>query len=140
MAIFEFRDNYRRLKTKAGDCGFNNEDTEIKTQINHRTRDARLRKKALREQMDLKALLELGKSLEIKDEQVRRLQNGTNSVSLMQNNTTKQPHNQSETIRTDDFRRAPNVSDSQQTNVEIVNVHFLIEMACSRAQQPARKK
>jgi hypothetical protein len=65
VAIFEFRelaqgndenitDYYRRLKTKAADCGFTNEDSEIKTQIIHRTRDARLRKKALREEMDLK--------------------------------------------------------------------------------------
>ena len=37
--------------------------------------------------MDLKALLEFGKSLEITDEQVQRLENGTNSVNSMQNKT-----------------------------------------------------
>ena len=42
-------DYYRRLKVKAADCGLNNEDAEIRTQIIQRTRDACLRKKALRE-------------------------------------------------------------------------------------------
>lgn len=97
VAIFEFRelaqgndenitDYYRRLKTKAADCGFTNEDSEIKTQIIHRTRDARLRKKALREEMDLKALLKFGQSLEITDKQVKRLENSTNSVNSVKNN------------------------------------------------------
>ena len=98
VAIFEFRelaqgndenitDYYRRLKTKAADCGFTiNEDSEIKTQIIHRTRDARLRKKALREEMDLKALLKFGQSLEITDKQVKRLENSANSVNTVKNN------------------------------------------------------
>ena len=97
VAIFEFRelaqgndenitDYYRRLKTKAADCGFTNEDSEIKTQIIHRTRDARLRKKVLREEMDLKALLKFGQSLEITDKQVKRLENSTNSVNSVKNN------------------------------------------------------
>jgi hypothetical protein len=74
------------LKTKAADCGFTNEDSEIKTQIIHRTRDTRLRKKALREEMDLKAFLNFGQSLEITDKQVKRLENSTNSVNSVKNN------------------------------------------------------
>ena len=53
VAIFEFREltqetnetltaYYRRLKTKATDCEFANEDEEIKIQIIHKTRDPRL--------------------------------------------------------------------------------------------------
>ena len=64
MAIFDFRqitqqkgepinEFFRRLKEKATLCSFNDEDNEIKTQIIHNTSDPRLRRKALREQLDL---------------------------------------------------------------------------------------
>ena len=103
VAIFEFRelvqendetitDYYRRLKTKTADCGFTNEDGEIKTQIIHRTRDARLRKKALRKKMDLKALLKFGQSLESTDEQVKRLENSTDSVNFVKYNPQQSPN------------------------------------------------
>ena len=71
MAIFDFRElkqgvnetlneYYRRLKTKAAQCNFHSEEAEIKTQIMHKTRDSRLRKKALRETMTLKEILQSG--------------------------------------------------------------------------------
>lgn len=75
MAIFDFRElsqgqnetlneYYRRLKIKAVHCAFHNEEAELKTQIIHKTRDTRLRKKALRETMSLQEILDYGNTLE----------------------------------------------------------------------------
>ncbi|CAB4009216.1 Hypothetical predicted protein, partial [Paramuricea clavata] len=88
MAIFDFRElkqgsnetlneYYRRLKTKAVHCNFHSEEAEIKTQIIHKTRDSRLRKKALRETMTLKQILDYGNTLERTDEQSKRLDNAS---------------------------------------------------------------
>ena len=88
MAIFDFRElkqgvnetlneYYRRLKTKAAQCNFHSEEAEIKTQIIHKTRDSRLRKKALRETMTLKEILDYGNTLERTDEQSKRLDNAS---------------------------------------------------------------
>lgn len=88
MAIFDFRElkqgsnetlneYYRRLKTKAAQCNFHSEEAEIKTQIIHKTRDLRLRKKALRETMSLKEILDYGNTLERTDEQSKRLDNAS---------------------------------------------------------------
>ena len=88
MAIFDFRElkqgsnetlneYYRRLKTKAAQCNFHSEEAEIKTQIIHKTRDSRLRKKALRETMNLKEILDYGNTLERTDEQSKRLDNAS---------------------------------------------------------------
>ena len=88
MAIFDFRElkqgvnetlnEYcRRLKTKAAQCNFHNKEAEIKTQIIHKTRDSRLRKKALRETMTLKEILDYGNTLERTDEQSKRLDNAS---------------------------------------------------------------
>ena len=71
MAIYEFRqikqetnetinNLYRRLKEKADICEFTDVDSEIRTQMIHTKSDSRLRQKALREQLDLKALLAYG--------------------------------------------------------------------------------
>ena len=97
VAIFEFRgliqetnetitEYYRRLKTKAADCEFENEDEEIKIQIIHKTRDQRLRKRALRESLDLKSLLAHGNSLEITDEQAQRLENASTELNSLKKN------------------------------------------------------
>jgi hypothetical protein len=81
MEIYEFRqitqssgetlnEFYRRLKEKASTCEFANEEAEIRTQILHKTSDARLRRnwrKALRDEPDLKALLKYGLTLEQSD-------------------------------------------------------------------------
>ena len=91
LAVFEFRelrqeinetlnDFYRRLKTKASDCSFTNTDDEIRTQIIHKTRDKRLRRRALRESFTLQELLNHGRSLERTDEQAKKLE-GENSQS-----------------------------------------------------------
>ena len=88
MAIFDFRElkqgvnetlneYYRRLKTKAAQCNFHSEEAEIKIQIIHKTRDSRLRKKALRETMTLKEILDYGNTLERTDEQSKRLDNAS---------------------------------------------------------------
>lgn len=85
MAIFDFReirqeeneslnDFFKRLKIKAPDCDFGNADGEIKTQIIHKTRDSRLRKKALREQLTLQQILEYGNTLEKTDMHARKLE------------------------------------------------------------------
>ena len=70
MAIFNFRqvqqesgesidEFYRRLKEKVRLCEFHDEDGEIKTQIIHKTSDARLRRKALRRTTRFKKYLRL---------------------------------------------------------------------------------
>ena len=48
---------YCRSKEKSSSCEFANAEAEIRTQIIHKTSDNRLRRKVLREEMDLKALL-----------------------------------------------------------------------------------
>ena len=65
------------MKTKAAQCNFHSEEAEIKTQIIHKTRDSRLRKKALRETMTLKEILDYGNTLERTDEQSKRLDNAS---------------------------------------------------------------
>ncbi|CAB4041803.1 PREDICTED: uncharacterized protein K02A2.6-like [Paramuricea clavata] len=68
MAIYELRqikqetnetmnNLYRSLKEKTDICEFTDVDSEIRTQIIHTMSDSRLRRKGLREQLDLKALL-----------------------------------------------------------------------------------
>lgn len=91
IAIFEFRELkqevnetlnefYRRLKTKASDCNFHNVDDEIRTHIIHKTKDKRLRRRALRESFTLQQLLTHGTSLEHTDEQAKKLE-GESSVT-----------------------------------------------------------
>ena len=88
MAIFDFHEikqgvnetlnkYYRRLKTKAAQCNFHSKEAEIKTQIIHKTRDSRLRKKALRDTMTLKEILDYRNTLERTDEQSKRLDNAS---------------------------------------------------------------
>ena len=82
MEIYEFlhsriRGNnefYRRLKEKSSSCEFTNAEAEIRTQIIHKTSDNRLRRKALREEMDLKALLTYGLTLEQSDRHSKLLE------------------------------------------------------------------
>ena len=85
MEIYEFRqitqesgellnEFYRRLKEKSRLCEFANEESEIRTQIIHKTSDSRLRRKALREEMDLKALLAYGLALEQSDRHSKLLE------------------------------------------------------------------
>ena len=65
-----------RLKEQAILCEFPNQDAEIKTQIIHHTSDSRIRRKALRESMDLKAILDYGYSLEKSDLDSKRIETG----------------------------------------------------------------
>ena len=85
MEIYEFRqitqesgetinEFYRRLKEKSSSCEFTNAEAEIRTQIIHKTSDNRLRRKALREEMDLKALLTYGLTLEQSDRHSKLLE------------------------------------------------------------------
>ena len=89
MEIYEFRqitqasgetlnEFYRRLKEKASTCEFASEESEIRTQIIHKTSDTRLRRKALREEMDLKALLAYGLALEQSDRHSKVLEEDSN--------------------------------------------------------------
>jgi hypothetical protein len=90
MEIYEFRqitqssgetlnEFYRRLKEKASTCEFANEEAEIRTQIIHKTSDARLRRKALRDEPDLKALLKYGLTLEQSDGHSKLLEEDKNT-------------------------------------------------------------
>ena len=85
MEIYEFRqitqgagetlnEFHRRLKEKSSLCEFTNEEAEIRTQIIHKTSDNRLRRKALREEMDLKSLLTYGLALEKSDRHSKLLE------------------------------------------------------------------
>ena len=85
MEIYEFRqitqesgeainEFYRRLKEKSSSREFTNAEAEIRTQIIHKTSDNRLRRKALREEMDLKALLTYGRTLEKSDRHSKLLE------------------------------------------------------------------
>ena len=115
MTIFDFRElkqgatetlneYYRRLKTKAAQCNFHSEEAEIKTQIIHKTRDSRLRKKALRETMTLKEILEYGNTLERTDEQSKRLDNAS---KLQSENTVNSNDKQSKQSNKLGNRRLP---------------------------------
>jgi hypothetical protein len=70
---------YRRLKEKASTCEFANEEAEIRTQIIHKTSDAHLRRKALRDEPDLKALLQCGLTLEQSDRHSKLLEEDKNT-------------------------------------------------------------
>ena len=96
MEIYEFRqitqasgetlnEFYRRLKEKASTCEFTNEEAEIRTQIIHKTSDARLRRKALRDEPDLKALLQYGLTLEQSDRHSKLLEEDKNTASRQTN-------------------------------------------------------
>ena len=89
MEIYEFRqitqasgetlnEFYRRLKEKASTCEFASEESETRTQIIHKTSDTHLRCKALREEMDLKALLAYGLALEQSDRHSKVLEEDSN--------------------------------------------------------------
>lgn len=90
MEIYEFRqitqvageslnEFYRRLKEKSSTCQFDNEDAEIRTQIIHKTIDTRLRRKALRKEMNLEAMLKYGLALEKSDHQSKVLEEENNT-------------------------------------------------------------
>ena len=108
MAIFEFREMkqergetlnafYRRLKEKATRCEFHDEDHEIKTHIVHKTTDARLRRKALRETMTLNELLTYGNTLEktdIESKKIERTQQSSSPSNQAYSLHNKQRHQQ----------------------------------------------
>ena len=83
MEIYEFRqitqesgetinEFYRRLKEKSSSCELTNAEAKIRTQIIHKTSDNRLRRKALREEMDLKALLTYVRTIRPPQQTTRR--------------------------------------------------------------------
>lgn len=81
---------HRRLKEKANTCEFNNEEAEIRTQILHKTSDSRLRRKALREEMNLEALLKYGLALEKSDLHNKLLEEGQRSSNSHQTNFVRE--------------------------------------------------
>lgn len=78
------------LKEKAILCEFPNQDAEIKTQIMHHTSDSRIRQKALRESMDLKAILDYGYSVEKSDLDSKCIENGGQNETVKY--TDRQPN------------------------------------------------
>ena len=71
---------YRKLKEKAFVCEFHDEDNEIKTQIIQKTSDPRLRRKAVREQLEMTTMLTYGKSLVKSDLSASKLEEARNSL------------------------------------------------------------
>ena len=71
----ESLDSYcTRLRRLAQTCEFTNEDEEIKSHIVVSCLSSRLRRRALREDMDLKALLDYGRGLEMSDKQAKGIE------------------------------------------------------------------
>ena len=71
----ESLDSYcTRLRRLAQTCEFANEDEEIKSHIVVSCLSSRLRRRALREDMDLKALLDYGRGLEMSDKQAKGIE------------------------------------------------------------------
>ena len=66
-----------------------NQDAEIKTQIIHHTSDSQIHRKALREPMDLKALVDYRYALEKSDLDSKRIENGCQNATI--NYTGRQP-------------------------------------------------
>nr|XP_006822924.1 PREDICTED: uncharacterized protein K02A2.6-like [Saccoglossus kowalevskii] len=71
----ETLDSYNaRLRQLAKTCTFHNEDEEIKSQIVLSTTSARLRRRALRENVSLKDILDAGRAFEISERQAKGIE------------------------------------------------------------------
>ncbi|XP_006824607.1 uncharacterized protein LOC102801657 [Saccoglossus kowalevskii] len=71
----ETLDSYNtRLEQLAKTCTFHNEDEEIKSQIVLSTTSARLRRRALRENLSLKDILDAGRAFEISERQAKGIE------------------------------------------------------------------
>ena len=74
---------HTRLRTLAKTCEFANSDKEIKEQIILSCKSNALRRKALREDLDLTALLKAGRALELSDMQAKEVESDKTTVNTV---------------------------------------------------------
>lgn len=72
-----------RLRQLASTCEFADEQRELKTQIISGCTSQQLRRRALREEINLDRLLELARSLELSDIQAKAMENSSESVNFV---------------------------------------------------------
>ena len=80
---------HTRLRTLAKTCEFADADKEIKEQIILSCKSNALRRKALREDLDLTALLKAGRALELSETQAKEVENDKTTVNAIKNNKNK---------------------------------------------------
>ncbi|XP_070531565.1 uncharacterized protein [Ptychodera flava] len=81
---------YTRLRQLAQTCDFSNEDEEIKSQIVLSCSSSRLRRRALREDLSLKDLLDAGRAFEVSEHQAKGIEDSDKSA---QSTEVKQVNN-----------------------------------------------
>ena len=76
---------HTRLRTLAKTCEFADADKEIKEQIILSCKSNALRRKALREDLDLTALLKAGRALELSEMQAKEVESDKTTVNVVNN-------------------------------------------------------
>ena len=74
---------HTRLRTLAKTCEFGDADKEIKEQIILSCKSNALRRKALREDLDLTALLKAGRALELSETQAKEVESDKTTVNTV---------------------------------------------------------
>ena len=74
---------HTRLRSLAKTCDFTNPDKEIKEQIILNCKSNSLRRKALREDLDLAGLMKAGRALELSEIQAKELENHEQTVNAV---------------------------------------------------------
>ncbi len=95
---------YTRLCQLAQTCEFTDPTAEIKIQLMENCSSSRLRRKALREDITLDALLQYGRSLERSDSQLKAIEDGHNRPVLV---------NEMQQLRVNNSRRRVNNPSNQ---------------------------
>ena len=86
-------DSYHtRLRTLAKTCEFTNADKEIKEQIILSCKSNALRRKALREDLDLYALLKAGRALELSETQAKELESDKTTANVIKHQKRNETH------------------------------------------------
>ena len=86
-------DSYHtRLRTLVKTCEFTIADKEIKEQIILSYKSNALRRKALREDLDLSALLKAGRALELSETQAKELESDKTTVNVIKHQKKNETH------------------------------------------------
>ena len=80
---------HSRLRTLAKTCKFADADKEIKEQIIPSCKSNALRRKALREDLGLTALLEAGRALELSETQAKEVESNKTTMNAIKHNKNK---------------------------------------------------
>ena len=123
---------HTRLRTLAKTCEFANADKEIREQIILSCKSKALRRKALREDLDLTALLKAGGALELSETQDKEAESNKTTVNIV-NNTRRAKSVQRKAKVADESNTAShaaghtrsNTSPMKQQDAEIVAAPIL---------------